>query len=85
MTTSVAVVDDAVSAGSSVRATAAALTEIGATVAVVGTFLLLGDVAAAHFAGLAVPIEALERRELALWTPDDCPLCASGAPLETPG
>jgi orotate phosphoribosyltransferase len=80
----VAVVDDAISAGSSVRATAAALTEIGATVAVVGTFLLLGDVAASHFAGLTIPIEALERRDLALWTPDGCPLCALGAPLETP-
>ena len=42
----VAVVDDAVSAGSSVRATADALAEAGATVVVVGTLLLLGDVGA---------------------------------------
>ena len=77
-------VDDAISAGSSVRATVAALAEAGAGVAVAGTFLLLGDVAAGHFAALGIPIEALERRELALWNPDACPLCRRGVPLEEP-
>jgi orotate phosphoribosyltransferase len=80
----VAVVDDAVSAGSSVRATVAALAEAGAAVVAVGTLLLLGDVAARHFAGLGIPIEALDRRGLALWTPADCPLCRRGDALEEP-
>jgi orotate phosphoribosyltransferase len=79
-----AVVDDAISAGSSVRATADALNELGATVGVIGTFLLLGDAAVGHFADLGIPIETLERRQLALWRPDECPLCARGTPLETP-
>ena len=77
-----AVVDDAISAGSSVRATVAALVEAGAAVTVVGTFLLLGEVAVVHFDALGIPIEALERRQLALWRPDDCPLCERGVPLE---
>ncbi|HEX2466370.1 MAG TPA: phosphoribosyltransferase family protein [Thermoanaerobaculia bacterium] len=78
----VAVVDDAISAGSSVRATVAALADAGATVPVVATFLLLGDLAAPHFAALTIPIEALERRGLGLWKPTECPLCSRGTPLE---
>ena len=79
-----ALVDDAISAGSSVRATAGALADTGATVVVVGTLLLLGDVAARHFEAAGITIEALQRRELALWTPGECPLCARALPLETP-
>jgi orotate phosphoribosyltransferase len=79
-----AVVDDAISAGSSVRSTVAGLTDVGATVAVVGTPLLLGDVATAHFGASSIPIEALERRALDLWEPDTCPLCRSGMPIEEP-
>ena len=74
-----AVVDDAISAGSSARATVAALAEAGATVAVVGTFLLLGEIGAGHFDALGIPIEAVDRRKLALWKPADCPLCGRGA------
>ena len=79
----VAVVDDAVSAGSSVRATAAVLAEAGASVVVIGTPLLLGDVGARHFGERDIPIEALDRRPLALWQPAECPLCARGVPLES--
>jgi orotate phosphoribosyltransferase len=78
----VALVDDVISAGSSVRATAAALAAAGAVVAAVGTLLALGDAGVGHFAGLGVPVEALARREFALWTPEDCPLCRAGAALE---
>jgi orotate phosphoribosyltransferase len=80
----IAVVDDVISAGSSVRATATALTSAGASIAVVAAFLILGDAASTHFAGLGIPMEALGRRGLALWKPGDCPLCLSGAPLEDP-
>ena len=78
----VAVVDDAVSAGSSVRATADALANAGASVVVVGTLLLLGDVGARHFAARSIPIEAVDRRPLALWQPAECPLCDRGTPLD---
>jgi orotate phosphoribosyltransferase len=78
----VALVDDVVSAGSSVRATATALSGAGASTIVVGTVLLLGTVALDHFAHVEIPIEALEREDLTLWQPAMCPLCRNGVPLE---
>jgi orotate phosphoribosyltransferase len=80
----VAVVDDVISAGSSVRGTVAALTAAGASTAVVGAFLVLGDSALTHFSECGVPVETLGRRDFMLWAPRDCPLCGTGAPLEDP-
>jgi orotate phosphoribosyltransferase len=80
----VAVVDDVISAGSSVRATVEALGAAGASTAVVGTLLLLGTVGRDHFANAGIPVEALGRRDLSLWQPAACPLCAKSAPLEDP-
>jgi orotate phosphoribosyltransferase len=80
----VALVDDVISAGSSVRATAQGLRTGGATIAVVGTFLALGTLAIDHFAGLEIPFEALERQQLSTWNPRECPLCQAGVPLEDP-
>lgn len=80
----VAVVDDVISAGSSVRATIAALTAADASTAVVATLLVLGDAALTHFADRGVPVEALQRSPFALWKPSDCPLCRAGPPLEDP-
>lgn len=81
---SVAVVDDVVSAGSSVRATVAALAEAGATTVVIGALAVLGDLALDHFSTSGVPIETLQHRSLDLWTPAECPACRSGRPLEDP-
>lgn len=80
----VAVVDDVISAGSSVRATIGDLDDAGATTVVVGTLLLMGDTGANHFAELGMPVEALESRPFMMWKPDDCPLCRQGVPLESP-
>jgi orotate phosphoribosyltransferase len=80
----VVVVDDAISAGSSVRATRAALVEAGAAVPVMGTLLLLGEHAVQHFATVQVPIEAVVRRGFTLWEPSGCPLCRDGVALEQP-
>lgn len=80
----VAVVDDVVSAGSSVRATRAALTDAEATTVVVGALLVLGGTALTHFARERVPVESVERRAFGLWMPAECPLCRSGMPLEDP-
>jgi len=82
--TRVALVDDVISAGSSVRATAAALAEAGASVAVVGTLLALGTTAVEFFAACGVPVEALGRRDFTMWEAAACPLCRSRAPLEDP-
>lgn len=79
-----AVVDDVISAGSSVRASVASLTAAGGSAVVIGSLLVLGDRAVAHFADSGIPIEALEHREFVLWKPSDCPLCRAGSPLEDP-
>jgi len=78
----VAVVDDVISAGSSVRAAVAALTEAGASVGAVGALLVLGDAALTHFAAQRVPVEMLAHRAFALWAPSECPLCRRGTPVE---
>lgn len=80
----VAVVDDVISAGSSVRAAIAALADAGASIAAVGALLVLGDAALTHFAAQAVPVETLGHRELSLWTSAECPLCRAGTQLERP-
>jgi orotate phosphoribosyltransferase len=80
----VAVVDDVISAGSSVRATVAALSAAGASIAVVGSLMTLGDVGRRHFAGIAIPFESLAHRDFTLWKPEDCPLCRDGVALEDP-
>jgi orotate phosphoribosyltransferase len=80
----VAVVDDVISAGSSVRATAEALSSAGASTVAVGALLVLGDAADARFAGQGVPVEAVGRSAFSLWKPDECPLCRTGVPLEDP-
>ena len=80
----VAVVDDVISAGSSVRAAISALEEAGAATAVVGTLLLLGDAAAAHLGARGIAVEALTRRAFTLWTPEDCPHCRQSLALEDP-
>ena len=77
----VAVVDDVISAGSSVRATIATLEAAGASIVVVGTLLALGDVGSSHLAERHLPLEALGRRDFAMWEPGECPLCQSGVPL----
>jgi orotate phosphoribosyltransferase len=80
----VAVVDDVISAGSSVRAAIAALLDGGASVVAVGALLVLGDAALTHFAAQALPVERLGQRGLPLWHPDECALCRSGTPIERP-
>jgi hypothetical protein len=43
---------------------------------------VLGDLGASWFAERVVPVEAVARDEYRLWAPAECPLCASGEPLE---
>ena len=80
----VALVDDVISAGSSVRATATALTAAGASIAVVGALFVLGRIGLDHFAERSIPVESLGQREFTLWDPSNCPLCATAMPLEDP-
>lgn len=77
-----AVVDDVISAGSSVRAVVTELEGAGAMTVVVGSLLLLGTKATEYFASMNIPVVALDRRDFQTWLPDECPLCRSGVPLE---
>ncbi len=80
----VAVVDDVISAGSSVRATVAELEEAGASVQVVGALLLLGNKATEHFSKHRIPVVAPAMRAFEMWEPNSCPLCKAGKPLQNP-
>lgn len=80
----IAIIDDIISAGSSARATAAALEAAGALTVAVGAFLLLGNEALKHFSTRGVPLLAVAREDFNLWTPAECPLCRAGEPLEDP-
>lgn len=74
----VALVDDVMSAGSSLLATHVAATAHGATTAVVGALLVLGREGDAVFAREGIPVAAPARGEQQMWTPAECPLCAAG-------
>ncbi len=78
----VAIVDDVMSAGSSLRATHAALRAAGATTVAVGALLVLGDAGERHFGAEGIVVEALARDEYTLWAPSECPMCRNGTPLE---
>lgn len=80
----VALVDDVISAGSSVRATAAALTAAGAELVAVGTLLCLGEQGEHSFTERGVPFVTLARQPFTLWAAGECPLCRAGLPLENP-
>ncbi len=80
----IAIVDDVISAGSAVRGAFASLQAARAVTVVAGCFLLLGDAAPAYFAPHGITVESVEQRDLRMWQPADCPLCAAGVPLEDP-
>jgi orotate phosphoribosyltransferase len=79
---SVAIVDDAISAGSAVRGTYADLVACGARPAVLGTLLLFGEAAGRFAEANGLALEALERIPLEMWLPQECPLCKAGVRLD---
>lgn len=80
----VAIVDDVMSAGSSLRATFHELRRHGATPVIAGALLILGTTGAEYLASNDLPIAAAVREPYDLWRPADCPLCRAGVPLEDP-
>jgi orotate phosphoribosyltransferase len=80
----VAIVDDAINAGSATKATFAALTALGARPVAVGALLILGETALPFFAANRVAVESVARLANELWEPAACPLCAAGVPLSSP-
>jgi orotate phosphoribosyltransferase len=80
----VAIVDDAINAGSATRATFTALTALGARPVAVGALLILGETALPFFAASNLAVESVARLANELWEPAACPLCAAGVPLSSP-
>jgi len=78
----VALVDDVMSAGSSLRATYSEVNS-RAEVVGVGSLLQLGTVGADYFGALGIPVMAVAQLPFDSWRPTECPHCAAGVPLET--
>ena len=78
----VAIVDDAISAGSAVRGTLADLIACGAIPAALGTLLLFGRAVEPFAAEHHLPLEAVERLDFNIWHPTECPLCTAHTSLE---
>ena len=81
----VALVDDAINAGSAVGATMAELEACGAKVVAVGALLTLGSRAATLCADWKVPLESLANIPSNLWLPEECPQCSAGMAVENAG
>ena len=80
----VALVDDVMSAGSSLRATLLAVEAHGGIPVVVGALHVLGTNGADFFKERGLRIETTGRTPFDSWRPPECPLCAAGVPLDDP-
>jgi orotate phosphoribosyltransferase len=79
----VAVVDDAISAGSAVRATLKDLEACGALPVALAALNIIGDRAAALAREKALPLEWLVQLPNRLYEPAACPMCALGPPIQS--
>jgi orotate phosphoribosyltransferase len=79
--TNVLVVDDILTTGGSIRETLAALDEWKAEVRAVA---VLVDRSGGNV-DFGVPLVGLTTMTIETWTPEECPLCREGIPLEKPG
>ena len=80
----IALVDDVMSAGSSLRATLTEVETHGAIPVVIGALYVLGNIGAAFFTERGLRIETTGRAPFDSWRPNECPLCAAAVPLDNP-
>lgn len=78
----VALVDDVMSAGSSLRATHSELESQGASVVAVGALMVLGDSGYDYFTSAKLPVLSVVKQPFDMWVPEECPMCRSGEALE---
>jgi orotate phosphoribosyltransferase len=78
----IAIVDDVISAGSALRGTFDDLRTHDATPVVAGALLVLGTRGVDFFSEREVSVESVESEGFDLWTPDECPRCTAGEPVE---
>ena len=81
----VAVVDDAISAGSAVRGTLAALEANGARPVAMGALLVLGRQAEQFCQERGLALEYVAQVPYEVWLPGECPMCAAGVGVEDMG
>jgi adenine/guanine phosphoribosyltransferase-like PRPP-binding protein len=79
----VAIVDDAINAGTAVSACFRLLRDSGAVPVAAGALLALGQGAAIIEATMSVPCYAAAAIPSQVWPATDCPLCVTGIPLDT--
>lgn len=80
----VAIVDDAISAGSAIRGTLADARACGAVPVALGALIAFGSGARQIAADEGIPLESLVQLPNPIWAPTECPMCALGAPLQSP-
>lgn len=78
----IAIVDDAISAGSAIRGTHADLLACEAHPVALGALYVFGGAAAEFAAAHDLALEALAPLAYPLWKPDACPHCQAGLPFE---
>jgi orotate phosphoribosyltransferase len=81
----VALVDDVMSAGSSLRATHSELESHGASVVAIGALMVLGDAGLDYFTSAKLPVVSVVRQPFDMWVPEECPMCRNGEALEATG
>lgn len=79
----IAIVDDAISAGSAVRGTHADLIACGGLPVALGALVVFGDAAAKLAADKGLALETIERMPFDMWPPAECPFCTNGVALDT--
>lgn len=80
----VAVVDDAVNAGTAVRACCGLLRGRGAVPVALAALLSLGPAATVVAQAVSVPFYPADTVQSQAWPAAQCPLCAAGTPLNDP-
>ena len=78
----VAIVDDAVSAGSAARGTYVDLMACGARPVALGALFVFGEAAALFAKEKNLMLEGTAQLSFGIWAPTACPLCAAGSPVE---
>ncbi len=79
----IALIDDAISAGSAIRGSHASLVAAGAVPVVVGALFVFGGGAADFATRHGLALEFIAAPDYRLWLPENCPHCARGVPVES--
>lgn len=78
----IAIVDDAISAGSAVRGSYRDLLACGARPVAMGALFVFGDAVTRFAADNELALEGIARLPFSMWKPTECPFCKAGVGLE---